>query len=529
MHENAPSISDQSIVIDRGTHTNTDSHDTISNITNVFVGKSEIEHTLPARKEEYKNLCREKIKNGLIPVKARLELDARAHELELTDQQKREVEEYVRKSYSDRAQLSNADRITLDYIKSQIAANSKDIDLRNYRSKLEPLSDIEDDQVQFYLWMITAIDNPSACIKIFNDASSDNYWRTFWVCLAFIKNGQRAEAGKAMHRLSQWDEQSCNNALVLNCMEYVFEEKYDAAAEFLERFSARDVSQWLRPFRKALEAIVARPGKLSGDPETDFYLSRIFEIEDSSRYAASSAFSSFGSAASVNPSAKAVDTAIRNSGLNRPEPRNSKTIIGFVAVAVILAIIISVFSLSRGRVAEKNAGTERNEQVEVQPPVPAVKQPVKSKAATPKIGAATAPSAAPVPDTKPARNENAPIAKDEDNVDVRAANAGHSSVAPVESPIKSLETRAAEGDNDAKYKVGMMYYSGNGVEKNYQKAFEYLKPLADIGYVKAFFPVAEMYHGGRGVPKSRSEAEIWYQKAADKGDAKAERILRNMF
>ena len=74
----------------------------------------------------------------------------------------------------------------------------------------------------------------------------------------------------------------------------------------------------------------------------------------------------------------------------------------------------------------------------------------------------------------------------------------------------------------------MKYYGGEGVAQNYTTAFSYLKPLAEEGYDKAFFPVAEMYHGGRGVAKDRNEAEKWYMKAAKAGNAEAKRILMRM-
>lgn len=78
---------------------------------------------------------------------------------------------------------------------------------------------------------------------------------------------------------------------------------------------------------------------------------------------------------------------------------------------------------------------------------------------------------------------------------------------------------------ERQYEMGMNYYE----EKDYAKAFEYLKPLAESGYQGAYFPVADMYHRGLGVKKDRNEAEKWYKKAAEAGDAKAKRILYDKF
>lgn len=86
--------------------------------------------------------------------------------------------------------------------------------------------------------------------------------------------------------------------------------------------------------------------------------------------------------------------------------------------------------------------------------------------------------------------------------------------------------KAKEPENqDAQYAKGMACYQ----LKDMDGAFRILLPLAEAGYVKAYFPVAEMYHTGKGVKKNRNEAEKWYQKAADSGNAKAKSILLSNF
>lgn len=96
-------------------------------------------------------------------------------------------------------------------------------------------------------------------------------------------------------------------------------------------------------------------------------------------------------------------------------------------------------------------------------------------------------------------------------------------------PVEELKKSAQAGNKDAQYELGMMYFDGNGVARNYSTAFQYLKPLAEAGYTKAYYPVADMYHRGNGVSKDRNAAEKWYKKAADTGDYKAKRILIDNF
>lgn len=114
----------------------------------------------------------------------------------------------------------------------------------------------------------------------------------------------------------------------------------------------------------------------------------------------------------------------------------------------------------------------------------------------------------------------------EDHVLFKAASSSEQSLR-LQVPATQTSPRPAQdsANMDAQYETGMKYYN----KQDYTTAFRYLLPLAEKGYLKAYFPVAEMYHGGRGVKKDRTAAEKWYQKAADNGDNKARAILHNSF
>jgi uncharacterized protein len=65
--------------------------------------------------------------------------------------------------------------------------------------------------------------------------------------------------------------------------------------------------------------------------------------------------------------------------------------------------------------------------------------------------------------------------------------------------------------------------------KEYQKAFEILKPLADQGNSKAQFELGVMYEKGQGVPQDDKEAVKWYRLAAEQGFASAQFNLGVMY
>ena len=64
--------------------------------------------------------------------------------------------------------------------------------------------------------------------------------------------------------------------------------------------------------------------------------------------------------------------------------------------------------------------------------------------------------------------------------------------------IKSLEAAAEQGDMEAQFKLGNMYYNAKGIEVNYEKALYWWEKAAEQGDVRAQFNVGSMYYDGEG-------------------------------
>lgn len=58
-----------------------------------------------------------------------------------------------------------------------------------------------------------------------------------------------------------------------------------------------------------------------------------------------------------------------------------------------------------------------------------------------------------------------------------------------------------------------MYSEGRGVEKDHEKAFEWVKKAAEQGYTKAQKFLAYMYLKGLGVSQSDAQASRWFNKS----------------
>ena len=63
-----------------------------------------------------------------------------------------------------------------------------------------------------------------------------------------------------------------------------------------------------------------------------------------------------------------------------------------------------------------------------------------------------------------------------------------------------------------------MYYLGNGVRQDYQKARQWYEKAAVQGNSSAQFCLGLMYETGKGVRQDPATAKEWYGKACDNGN-----------
>ena len=121
----------------------------------------------------------------------------------------------------------------------------------------------------------------------------------------------------------------------------------------------------------------------------------------------------------------------------------------------------------------------------------------------------------------------------------------------------AIKQRAERGDADAQFNLGRIYYTGEGIEPNFNKAVYWYKKAALQGnanaqinlgncyddnedFDSAFYwnmkaaeqgnamgqtNVGYYYRSGNGVEKDYAKAAYWFQKAADQGDAVGEQAI----
>lgn len=138
------------------------------------------------------------------------------------------------------------------------------------------------------------------------------------------------------------------------------------------------------------------------------------------------------------------------------------------------------------------------------------------------------------------------------------------SVYDISKAIQNLFYLTQNGNADAAYELGRVYYTGNGVDEDNERAIEYFQIAYDLGSMEAAgelgfiyltgdhvqknevkgielimqaaesgnalaqYQLGSCYEYGEGCEESVEHAEFWYQKAAEQGNAAAMRNLGSL-
>ena len=92
-----------------------------------------------------------------------------------------------------------------------------------------------------------------------------------------------------------------------------------------------------------------------------------------------------------------------------------------------------------------------------------------------------------------------------------------------------LKPYADQGNAEAQFGLGAMYYYGEGVSQDFGQAFSWTQKAAEQGLAEAQYNLGILYYSGQGVARDDTKAVYWYQKAADQGFAEAQNNLGLMY
>ena len=112
----------------------------------------------------------------------------------------------------------------------------------------------------------------------------------------------------------------------------------------------------------------------------------------------------------------------------------------------------------------------------------------------------------------------------------RSNNGGQLSQSDIEGvsilyPVKGTVTKEDRTDANVQFNLGNKYYSGRGVDQNYETAAYWYRLAADQGHTNAQRGLGVLYYNGQGVDQNYETTAYWWKLAADQGNADAQRGL----
>lgn len=95
--------------------------------------------------------------------------------------------------------------------------------------------------------------------------------------------------------------------------------------------------------------------------------------------------------------------------------------------------------------------------------------------------------------------------------------------------LREIAPLARAGNADAQHLLGLMYYMGRGVKRDYKIALEWHRKAAMQGKADAQYVVGAMYYTGNALPQDHKMAVQWFRRAAEQGHADAQHALGLMY
>jgi S1-C subfamily serine protease len=88
--------------------------------------------------------------------------------------------------------------------------------------------------------------------------------------------------------------------------------------------------------------------------------------------------------------------------------------------------------------------------------------------------------------------------------------------------FEEIKSRAENGDAALQYQLGLCYFNGTSVAKDYLEAARWWRKSAEQDYAPAQYQFGLCYYAGYGVEQNYAESAKWWAKSAERGNAPAQ-------
>ena len=466
---------------DKSVHNITNTTSTVNNVTNVAAQK----------KIQFMEKCKEVFADGILAGQENAALEIERIRLGLDPVIAKQLIEVARHSASFRMDaLTPRDSMTLKLITNVLRSNDVNT-IKHQLPRLEALSRAYAvDEVQYKYYLVLAALFPEKLVEKYEANNSDEYWKTFWVNIAYLKLGNVAKAEMAAMRLPLYKQYSDENGMLLAIISVLNEFGPEPAADYLGAIMGT-YSQELRPLHHAL-ALLIDPDKAKemdvNKKACAFYQEYITTLE--------------------SPEARAERLAKEKAEAEAAAAREREKAAAHVTYTLTLTGITDELKATMSARVFLGWATAQSRENFAKLPM-AIKTTDNLDEAKTLYRKLMAGGMTIQTDAINGLNEK---------VD---AKLGYDT----EAENKYLDDALA-GNAEAQYNLAECYYEGElGLEKDYAKAVEWYTKAAEQGHAQAQNNLGDCYDGGDGVAQDYSKAVEWYRKAAEQGNAVAQNNL----
>ena len=292
-------ISDDAAIMGGVNVTRNESHNTTSydhrvintsNVTNIVERQKSDAEIRNERNIQFMELCKAVFKDGLLAEEEKVMLVTERIRLGIDETEAARLIEMARKSSMSRmTTLSMRDSMTLNTIDNFIKANKTEV-LVSQIPRLAALArNYKVDEVLYRYYMLLAALQPEKLILEYETNAANEYWKTYWVAIAYIKRGDAMNAEDAIVKLDLYPEYSEDNTLLLSAVSTYREFGADVASEYICAILPEHCSSLLMPFIHALflEVSPERAAEIGADKDKcQFYIDNLVNLESPEEKAA---------------------------------------------------------------------------------------------------------------------------------------------------------------------------------------------------------------------------------------------------
>lgn len=173
------------------------------------------------RRSQYREAVAKLMQNGTVTYEARAQLEDLKVRLGIDSGTAMQIENAVKGEQTVKASggaLSVIAKLALS--NAIMAVETNHPQASSHIRKLGPVcKTTENEQVQYYYYLLLAAFEPKQCIEAYERRMVDSYWQSFWTSLAYRKEGKEMEAEALLNEMpGQWPDRPEANVIVNACV-----------------------------------------------------------------------------------------------------------------------------------------------------------------------------------------------------------------------------------------------------------------------------------------------------------------------